>query len=114
MLFRSIKKVDQAVASHILHKNNAAHKKSALMKKLAASANYSKSGKDSTAFSAVLFLFLLTGPGFWYMMYIEKLNFGRDSVEGKIFIHAFADFTILHLYPGALRNSRLLYLSLRQ
>ena len=33
------KKVDQAVASHILHKNNAAHKKSALMKKLAASAN---------------------------------------------------------------------------
>ncbi|MCI8756660.1 MAG: 30S ribosomal protein S20 [Oscillospiraceae bacterium] len=35
----AIKKVDQAVASHILHKNNAAHKKSALMKKLAASAN---------------------------------------------------------------------------
>ena len=35
----AIKKVDQAVAFHILHKNNAAHKKSALMKKLASSAN---------------------------------------------------------------------------
>lgn len=28
----AIKKVDQAVAKHILHKNNAAHKKAALMK----------------------------------------------------------------------------------
>ena len=33
------KKAAQNKASHILHKNNAAHKKSALMKKLAASAN---------------------------------------------------------------------------
>lgn len=34
----AIKKVDQAVAKHILHANNAAHKKSALMKKVVASA----------------------------------------------------------------------------
>ena len=32
----AIKKVDQAVAKNIMHKNTAAHKKSALMKKLAA------------------------------------------------------------------------------
>lgn len=31
----AIKKVDQAVAKNLLHKNTAAHKKSALMKKLA-------------------------------------------------------------------------------
>ncbi len=33
----AVKKVDQAVAKGILHKNNAAHKKSALAKKLNAS-----------------------------------------------------------------------------
>ncbi len=32
----AIKKVDQAAAKNLLHKNTAAHKKSALMKKLAA------------------------------------------------------------------------------
>lgn len=32
----AIKKVDQAAGKNLLHKNNAAHKKSALMKKLAA------------------------------------------------------------------------------
>ncbi|MGI5966668.1 MULTISPECIES: 30S ribosomal protein S20 [Anaerotruncus] len=32
----AIKKVDQAAAKNIMHKNTAAHKKSALMKKLAA------------------------------------------------------------------------------
>lgn len=32
----AIKKIDQAANKNILHKNNAAHKKSALMKKLAA------------------------------------------------------------------------------
>lgn len=34
----AIKKVDQAAAKHILHKNNAAHKKAALMKKMVAAA----------------------------------------------------------------------------
>lgn len=34
----AIKHVDQAAAKHIMHKNTAAHKKSALMKKLAAAA----------------------------------------------------------------------------
>ncbi len=33
----ALKKIDQAVAKNILHKNNAAHKKSALAKKLNAS-----------------------------------------------------------------------------
>ena len=32
----AMRKVDQAVAKNLLHKNTAAHKKSALMKKLAA------------------------------------------------------------------------------
>ena len=32
----AIKKVDQAAAKNLMHKNTAAHKKSALMKKLAA------------------------------------------------------------------------------
>lgn len=32
----AIKKIDQAASKNILHKNTAAHKKSALMKKLAA------------------------------------------------------------------------------
>ncbi|MEM1484364.1 30S ribosomal protein S20 [Oscillospiraceae bacterium PP1C4] len=32
----AIKKIDQAAAKNIVHKNTAAHKKSALMKKLAA------------------------------------------------------------------------------